>query len=316
MHCRRLLPLVLLATASPLLALPATTASPTTAPAAAAMPAEAPSLHEALAALQSGDPKRAASLADACITAARRSKVRADDAVYVNAAHIQGVAFLRLAQPKQAADALQKCVRAAPGNRSLLYNVSVGDIQGKQSVARAVENLRGYAVAHPDDADIVNLWGMAIDAAARDRMTPKIEAAQAAYAKVDKQLEAARPGMHRWGTEWLDQDRWNEIESQRRAVQPDIDSATKRLATVERNVAKIKAQIAEISAPMNGAMPGGDSAYRKRIREDDLKRLNRKLDDAEHAANDCRAELKAATDRLPKPAWAMRLEPIEPEMID
>ena len=239
----------------------------------------------------------------------------------INAAHLQGVSLMKLGLHKRAADVLQKTYSAMAGNRNLVFNVALCDVLDRTYAVRAAKNLQSYATNHPDDEQIVNLWGCAIDAAATEGKNPgKMNEFLAAYARVDTLLAATRPGFVRWGTAWMTKQEFAPIDAKRAQQKAKIETARS-----ERDVAVAAYERAQ-AAYKRAAQPIKRTGTRtthdwyhdncihclERDRRNRMEEAEREIAYRRPIAEAAVAAFDAETAAMPKPSWVMSMEPLDP----
>ena len=283
---------------------------PTTAP---ALPPAA-DYDEAMAALQASDFARVVALTTDIETALKRAKAKPADPAMLNCLHLRAVALSRQGQVKPAAALMQRVSTVAMSNRPLLVNLAIADLGDLSLLPRSVKNLQSFAISNPTDEFIVNLWGSAISKlCAADKVgAAKLKEWEAAFGVVNRQLEQTRPGMRHWGSEWLDGRQYSEIESRRYDAQQSIDSAQRnvRYATDRVNDAKRELDRASNRSVTAGARWIGEA---DQARQDDIAYARRQLAAANDNLTSAKARLAAAQDRLPRPAFVVDAQMVEPD---
>jgi hypothetical protein len=148
--------------------------------------------------------------------------------------HVQAVKFMRANQFDKAKPLLEKVyVQTGAGQRSraLVLNRAIMDLAQRPNVSRGVRELTAYLTAHaePPDELAINILGASLNLMAErynGKRNPVWQASLAEWDRQNARLEQTRPGMHRWGVEWLDEDKFARIQIVRdRAAKAISDQA-------------------------------------------------------------------------------------------
>ncbi len=179
--------------------------------------------------------------------------VAAIDTRNVEALHGQGVAYMFLGDFIHALPPMEKALVANPStNRALVLNMAVCQIgqPGSKNAMRAAAVIMDYLVAHPGQLDepLLNAMATALyiadDQAKKGR---KFQDCEAFYKTYNQKLEAAKPGMKRWGVQWLNARTVDErtasnvaSEKQLAALSREIDAIDGKLVDANRTLEKQK----------------------------------------------------------------------------
>lgn len=280
---------------------------PTTAPTTQNTPAP---LLNALREFESGRMKEGLAVLDEFEKALPKPlPVKLQSADAINMFHCRGFAYLKLGQLDKAKPALERAYNGTKTNRSLIINHAVIDILQKTNAMRAVNDLKKYAILHPEDELAVNLWGMALDRAATGRKLIGIEQHAKDYLAVDAILQKTRPGFKRWGTEWISEKEFMPIERERKqnqeacaAAQRGVDEAIKRF---DRAKADYK------SKNVLGTAKNRNDQER---RASELQSALEDMNEAQEAVTAAEEVLIQQQAKAPRPSWTMKLEPVTPDL--
>ena len=179
--------------------------------------------------------------------------VAAIDMRNVEALHGQGVAYMFLNDFIHALPPMEKALVANPSpNRALVLNMAVCQIgqPGSKNAMRAATIIMDYLSAHPGrlDEPLLNAMATAMfvadDQAKKGR---KFQDCEAFYKTYNQKLEAARPGMKRWGVQWQSARSVDErtvanaaSEKQLTAISRDLDILDGKLTEANRTLEKQK----------------------------------------------------------------------------
>lgn len=223
-----------------------------------------------------------------------------EDPAIIHLFHQKAVAHARLGQLKPARYAMAKVMAAKLSNKSIVLNAARLDIVSRTDAMRAATNLQKYMTAHPEDADALDLWGVALATVVRSkRRLPDEKVEQ--FISAQTLVEQTRPGFRRWGVEWVDAARWDEMEREREEILQDVRlhegrvrEARQNYEYVRRTYSRRRIRVGRISRP--------DPAAQAYIAE------------AEGRVVDAQRELMTHVRRLPRPKWVMPLRMSEPEL--
>jgi tetratricopeptide (TPR) repeat protein len=116
-----------------------------------------------------------------------------------------GVAYLRLKDFKRARQPMEKACASPAANRVAILNMVSMQLTINNPM-RGVRMVMDYLKAHPQPLDEPMLNALAaamMHAEERTRQQTLFKQAEEFYEEYNTRLEAARPGMKRWGTQWL-----------------------------------------------------------------------------------------------------------------
>lgn len=264
-------------------------------------------LSQAVNELRAGRLQEAINTATAFQNGLGRPAAKLTDPDWLNSLHVQAVAYMRLGQLDKAREAMDRFATSGVANRSALVNRSIIDITQKINAMRAAVNLRAYAVSHPDDEIVLNLWGVALDTAASRSRVQNLNEHARDYVKVCAVLEGTRPTMRRWGTKWITAAEHQEIE-RRRAEQQRV---------CDRRQDELRAAVLRLGEAKNAARGATGVGRKFGLRKEGgvdteaIARVNRE----QLAVDRARAELERAQAALPRPSWTMQMDPVDPEFV-
>ena len=244
------------------------------------------------------------SLSDARKLFDRNIKIaqRVKDPDYLTDLHALAVVYLRTKQVPKAGELfadtapLSKAVEREP-TRQLIINRATVDIIQRTMAVRAAKTIKEYMDRHPNQLDeqMINLLGTAI-AVGEEHAGSRSFLNQLAqyYAKLNDQLEKARPGEKRWGVQWLPAaEAQMKIDEQRKAIQ-----AAQRL-TQETNAA-----FNEWERQKQLYQPSGPDRLRHTSKAN--------VDAAEARFHGLQAAADQARRQIPSAPWLTEPEPVLP----
>jgi tetratricopeptide (TPR) repeat protein len=124
----------------------------------------------------------------------------------VRAMHGAGLAAYHQGQVKEALAALMKAKETAgeKADRALVLNLAALHIESDDPLA-AVRLCQSYLQAHSavPDEPLLNAMGCALVQAMQKSPGREVEKLAEAFMELTEKLERTRPGMKRWGTEWV-----------------------------------------------------------------------------------------------------------------
>jgi S1-C subfamily serine protease len=171
------------------------------------------------------------------------SDAAAIDQRNVEALHGEGLAYMYLNDFAHALAPMERAMTANPApSRALVLNMAVCQI-GNKNPMRAGTLAMDYLSAHPGQLDepLLNAMGTALfladDQAKKGR---KFTECEGFYKSYQQKLEAAKPGMKRWGTQWIAAATVDERNTANAA-------AEKQLASLNREIASLEGRIGEQS---------------------------------------------------------------------
>lgn len=221
------------------------------------------------------------------------------DPDWINSIHLQAVIYIKAGQFDRAAPAMERIAASGRSNRSIVINRSIVHLTRKREAIRAVLMLRDYAMAHPEDELVVNLWGTGLDIAAKNGgdVNDKIDD----FVKVNELLEATRPGMRHWGTKWITKKEYDTIQRDRERALEEHERAMRDVADAHDSLRDAQRDFATDNAFNSGASRSQINSSLRSV-QDAQKRLDRERANAD----------KAAT-KIPVASWALKLEPVDPD---
>lgn len=156
------------------------------------------------------------------------------------ALHGQGVAYMYLNDFTHAREPMERALTATPSpSRALVLNMAVCQI-GLKNPMRAAKIIMDYLTAHPKDLDepLCNAMGTALtladDQARKGRMFGDAANFYVAY---NTRLEAAKPGLKRWGVQWMKADDVNQKKQAQATAEKSLNQLGRELDTLDANIA-------------------------------------------------------------------------------
>lgn len=174
----------------------------------------------------------------------------AADSKNVEALHGEGLARMYQNDFVHALAPMEKALIANPApNRALVLNMAVCQIgqPGSKNAMRAATIIMDYLSAHPATLDEPLLNAMATALYVADdqaKKGSKFAQCESFYKTYNQKLEAAKPGMKRWGVQWMSA---SAVDS-KVAANAAID---KQLASLNRDMDALDGKIASASADLD-----------------------------------------------------------------
>jgi tetratricopeptide (TPR) repeat protein len=190
-------------------------------------------------------------------------------------------------------------------SRSLVLNLAVVHLR-QNNPMRAAKLARDHLAAHPDavDESVLNALGVALfhaDEVARKGALFRegVKSYEAANAK----LEATRPGMKRWGVEWIEQGEWTSRDNKWKAQQSAADQRGAALAARRNELARVQKELtsATRSLGVRRRSPG------------EISLLRRKASDAAAGVEAAQKEYDAAAEAVERPKFPASIAPVPME---
>jgi hypothetical protein len=266
-------------------------------------------LLKGIAAIEAGtDSEAVATLTEAANAYGKTISTVNDTMVRAAVHHALAVAYFRAGDVPKARQWMEKALNAKWTHETLVYNAAAIAASGKTTVNQALGLLEPYLNAHAEaDEKWVDLYGMALQKAlseknAAKRLEPKVKARDRFVAR----LESNNPGKHRWGTEWVDNGKWAEIQK------------AKKIA--DENLGVIQRHLDYAARDLQDAQAGYDNARRQYIlqrernanaSDSSVVYAQNRLNDAQAAVNRYQAEYDRA-DKGPQPKWDGRIVTVVP----
>ncbi|HEX8341479.1 MAG TPA: tetratricopeptide repeat protein [Tepidisphaeraceae bacterium] len=144
----------------------------------------------------------------------------------------------------QAVTALQRAAKIAPRDRVVVNNLAIL-LHAGETKPQAVKLVADYLVANPQSADepALDLLLHLIDSADDEtRKSPPYVAAQAAARTYTSALESRRPGLRRWGGQWIDSEAFARQEAESAAARKEIERLDAQIQEDERALAHLEEQ--------------------------------------------------------------------------
>ena len=163
--------------------------------------------------------------------------------------HRQALELKRVGKIDAASAVIDKAYNATPADqrtRPLVLNRAIIDLTARVNVMRAVRDLQQYLREHPQpDEQAHNILGAALNIAAETPRWKKGPLWQSAYQEWDRrntQLQELRPGYRRWGTQWLEEKQYLQMETDRVELQRAIDEQAANVDHAKTRLAAARAR--------------------------------------------------------------------------
>lgn len=157
--------------------------------------------------------------------------------------HFEAVEHLRAgryAEARSVFDKLEKQVPVDQRTRAMVLNRAIADMSSDLTVMRAVRSLNEYLAKHPADDEVAtNILAGALHRSAKETRLKRGSVWQSAYAEWERRnasLEASRPGFHRWGVGWLDEEKYVALREDMRAAEQAIREQKARVEDAKRKL--------------------------------------------------------------------------------
>jgi hypothetical protein len=155
---------------------------------------------------------------------------------------------------------------------------------------------------------VLNLYGVALDVAARDPANwSMLKKRNDRYVKYNATLEETRPGFRRWGSRWLPGEEYQNIQLQREEKLQQVDSAETALERVGEN---LRAEKERLRIAEERAARGGDPHAAKEVRlcREAMVKVQKEVARAKQV-------LQAARSKVPAPPWDVPLRGVIPDPL-
>jgi hypothetical protein len=138
----------------------------------------------------------------------------------------------KLPEARQRLQAVYDATRPDARSRALVINHAVLDLNSRVFVMRGIKDLTLFLTAHPDEDELAtNVLGSCLDIAAEKRELMEGRLWQAGLAEWEKRsaaLETSR-GKHRWGTRWISDEEFAQLQEQIKSSDEMIEGQKKRV---------------------------------------------------------------------------------------
>jgi tetratricopeptide (TPR) repeat protein len=171
-----------------------------------------------------------------------------------------GMSYAGLKEYAKAEPLLDRAAMANPNNRVLAYDAAAAHIDN-HSAMRGAKILRDYLQSHPATADEPMANAMAIALGQADEQARKnsfYQSVCAFYKTYNAKLEAANPGMKRWGIEWISAADFAEKQADIASKQKELEDANQALDQSDQKLSSLKS---ELPTMQKRVQLGWDSQY-------------------------------------------------------
>jgi tetratricopeptide (TPR) repeat protein len=214
-----------------------------------------------------------------------------------------GTAYLHMGDFPKARPLLEQAVQAT-GPRTappgLVVNLAAVHLKQKNAM-RAARIARDCLEAQGDKPDerVLNVLGVALSQADEQaRKAPLFKDSVKFYETTDALLEKSRPGMKRWGVEWLPEDEWR----------PRNEKWLKQQAEADRKLTELNARRSELAAAQKEL---ADASNRRRLRRSrpDVQAIQQRIRERTEAVEQARAEYDDALASIERPRFPEFIDP-------
>lgn len=210
--------------------------------------------------LQSGDYPKAREMLVRAVSADPRNPL---------AQHALGIALLHLGEFAQATGPLERALTLSPDDTLVLNNLSAA-LVGSNNPVRAARHIVDFLTARPQVleehlADALATALNKVDAQARrGRLFSELSAFYQSY---QVKLEVLRPGMKRWGYQWITAEEFAQKQEQARRQQEALVAVNRQIEVVERRLVDLRQEHARIQSRVER---GWDHPWVLRVHRDRL----------------------------------------------
>ena len=218
----------------------------------------------------------------------------------------------------------------AQKTRALVHNRALLDLVQKTNPMRAMKDVYDYLATNSNpDEELSNLLGSLLDVAAqtpRLRDGPVYADAFREFARREQALERQRPGFRRWGPRWIGEAEFKQIKQRDTELEAEIAEAGKALERLNIDLQSLTKQYNKVATEAQAF------AYHVHVRRHNDPVIVRDCPrctaayNAQQSMNDIYPELQSATaaaerqrnkyeglkQKVVKPQWPRRYEPIDP----
>jgi hypothetical protein len=218
----------------------------------------------------------------------------------------------------------------AQRSRALVLNRAILDLVQKQNVVRGVKDLNDYLARNPQlDEQANDILGAALDLIADNpkwRAGPVYASALREFARREAALERTRPGLRRWGDQWITEAKLQEVKQQQKELADEAEAAYQLLDRRTKDLQSITVQYTEAltqfggfrfhrhlsrtePAPYRADCPVCAAYFEAR---DSVEALSRDVQVGTARVREADIAYRAALKRQIKPTWPKRFGPIDP----
>jgi hypothetical protein len=169
--------------------------------------------------------------------------------------HVQAVALIRAKDYARGGTLLHRVYQQTPverRSRALIINHAILDLVQRIDVGRAVHDLAAYLTASDEPDEVaIDVLGASLNLMAeryKGKLNPAWQSAMQVWDQKDAQLEQTRPGMHHWGTQWLDEEKFAWIQAGRDHAARQLIDQRKIVAKAHSDLELTQQHIAELAA--------------------------------------------------------------------
>jgi tetratricopeptide (TPR) repeat protein len=241
------------------------------------------------------------------------SDAAAIDQRNVEALHGEGLAYMYLNDFAHALAPMERAMTANPTpSRALVLNMAVCQI-GNKNPMRAATLVMEYLSSHPAQLDepLLNAMGTALfladDQAKKGR---KFAECESFYRSYQQKLEAAKPGMKRWGTQWMAAAVVDERNTANAAGEKQLASLNRELASLDGRIAE---QSREVDKQKDLFRRGFGSQYQVNEAVAMLKSLTDQHDEKQQQAEEAAGKLQRP--QFPRTMALVAMDDLKPPPV-
>jgi Tfp pilus assembly protein PilF len=213
------------------------------------------------------------------------------------AMHGLALAHYALDQKDKAIIYLERAIRAAPTDRTIVNNLAAVRISTGEPM-RGIKALSDYVASLPKanvfDEQLVDALGSAL--AVCDDKTKKARQwslSDDVLQQAVTRLERARPGYRKLGTQWVAAEEWTAIDAQNKAERDEIERLGRRAADTQKQIELQEQRRADIVKKMR---TGFSNQW-------ELDAVDQQIEMLQDRIKKMRDEAEAADKRIRRPAW-------------
>jgi hypothetical protein len=208
-------------------------------------------------------------------------------------------------------------------DRAFILNDAKVDVAVPNLSIAAVKELDDYlASTISPDEEAINLFGAALDNASKVPANAKTLAQPMQdYVRYNSNLEATRPGMHHWGTQWISDADFQGIDAAKSKAQIALhvaqsDYQRARIKQMQAHIQyNVDSRMDRMPLPQNGRMNRPPMVTPQLLTNRQTTTSN-DVDAADAEAQSCLDRVADANAQMPRPTFTPNLQPIVPESWD